>query len=314
MFTRYTLMSALVMAASPLLAEAGDFNGRWNITVENEPRGRAWWLEVEAAGTRALRGKFVGAPGGQLDVIPVLTVEGEELVWAFERGGKKLTYRAKLTTAGTLEGTMRTEGADALMKFVGRRAPVMRDKDDGSWVAGRTVELFNGRDMTGWSPRFPGRPMEWHVENGVMKNKAKASDIVSAAKFGNFKLHIEFRVAQDSNSGVGLRARYEVQIYGDYGKPVSLHGNGALYSRVLPKVNATLPPDQWQTFDITLVGRELTVVLNGKTLHDHVEIEGLTAMATDANEAAPGPLTLQGDHGPVEFLKITVTQLVKKSN
>ena len=58
MFTRYTLMSALVMAASPLRAEAGDFNGRWNITVENEPRGRAWWLEVEAAGTRALRGKW----------------------------------------------------------------------------------------------------------------------------------------------------------------------------------------------------------------------------------------------------------------
>ena len=300
----------MAMVAAPLLAEAGDFNGRWNIAVENEPRGRAWWLEVEAAGTRSMRGKFVGAPGGQMDVIPVLKIEGEELIWEFERAGKKLIYRARLTTAGTLVGAMRTEGSE--LKFTGRRAPVLRDKDDGSWVAGRTVELFNGRDMTGWSPRFPGRPMEWFVEKGVMKNKTKASDIVSAAKFGNFKLHIEFRVAQDSNSGVGLRSRYEVQIYGDYGQPVSLHGNGALYSRALPKVNATLPPDQWQTFDITLVGRELSVVLNGKTLHDHVEIEGLTAMATDANESAPGPLTLQGDHGPVEFRKITVVELVKK--
>lgn len=300
----------MAMVAAPLLAEAGDFNGRWNIAVENEPRGRAWWLEVEAAGTRSMRGKFVGAPGGQMDVIPVLKIEGEELIWEFERAGKKLIYRARLTTAGTLVGAMRTEGSE--LKFTGRRAPVLRDKDDGSWVAGRTVELFNGRDMTGWSPRFPGRPMEWFVEKGVMKNKTKDSDIVSAAKFGNFKLHIEFRVAQDSNSGVGLRSRYEVQIYGDYGQPLSLHGNGALYSRALPKVNATLPPDQWQTFDITLVGRELSVVLNGKTLHDHVEIEGLTAMATDANESAPGPLTLQGDHGPVEFRKITVVELVKK--
>ncbi|MEP7361682.1 MAG: DUF1080 domain-containing protein [Acidobacteriota bacterium] len=314
MITRYTLAAVLAMAASPLLAEAGDFNGRWNITVENEPRGRAWWLEVEAAGTRSMRGKFVGAPGGQMDAIPVLKTEGEELVWQFERNGKKLDYRAKLSTSGTLDGTFRTEGSDTVLKFSGRRAPVLRDKDDGSWVPGRSIELFNGKDMTGWSPRFPGRPMEWFVENGVMKNKNKASDIATSAKFGNFKLHLEFRVAQDSNSGVGLRARYEVQIYGDYGQPVSLHGNGALYSRVLPKLNATLPPDQWQTFDITLVGRELTVVLNGKTLHDHVEIEGLTAMATDANESSPGPLALQGDHGPVEFRKITVTPLVKKGN
>ena len=300
----------MAMAASPLPAAPGDFNGRWNLAVEKEPRGRAWWLEVEAAGTRAMRGKFVGAPGGQMDVIQVLKIEGDELVWEFERAGKKLVYRAKLTTSGRLEGTMRTDGTE--LKFVGRRAPVLRDKDDGTWVPGRTVELFNGRDMTGWTPRFPGRPMEWYVEKGVMKNKAKASDIASLARFKNFKLHIEFRVAQESNSGVGLRARYEVQIYGDHGQPPSLHGNGALYSRLPPKVNATLPPAQWQTFDITLIGRELTVILNGKTLHDHIEVEGLTAMATDPDESAPGPLTLQGDHGPVEFRKITVTDLVKK--
>jgi len=312
MLSRHTLLALTAIVASPLLAEAGDFNGRWNITVEKEPRGRAWWLEVEAAGTRSMRGKFVGAPGGQLDVIPQLRLEGDELVWVFERDGRKLTYRAKTTTAGTIEGAFQREGEAAALKFTGRRAPVLRDKDDGSWVPGKPVELFNGRDMTGWSPRFPGRPMEWFVENGVMKNKNKASDIATAAKFGNFKLHIEFRVAQKSNSGVGLRARYEVQIYGDHGEPPSMHGNGALYSRVVPKVNATLAPDQWQTFDITLVGRELTVVLNGKTLHDHIEVEGLTAMATDADESSPGPLALQGDHGPVEFRKITVTPLVKK--
>ena len=312
----------IALMAAPLMAEAGDFNGRWNIAVEKDARGRAWWLEVEASGTRAMRGRFVGAPGGQMDPISELRVEGEELVWAFPdraysvpgatAAKRRGVYRAHLTTAGTLDGVMKVEGTDFSTKFLGKRAPVLRDKDDGSWVDGKPVELFNGRDLAGWVSRFPGRPIEWFVEKGVLKNKDKAADIASVAKFGNFKLHMEFRVAQDSNSGVGLRARYEIQIYGDYGQPLSLHGNGALYSRVLPKVNATLPPDQWQTYDITLVGRDLTVVLNGKTLHDHVEIEGLTAMATDPDEATPGPLALQGDHGPVEFRKITVTPLRKK--
>jgi len=100
-----------------------------------------------------------------------------------------------------------------------------------------------------------------------------------------------------------------VQIFGDYGEPPSGHGNGALYSRIAPSVNATRPPSEWQTFDIRLIGRQLTVVLNGKTIHDKVTVEGLTAMATDPDEDKPGPLTLQGDHGPVEFRKITVTPL-----
>lgn len=313
MRSRRTFLASLpLLAAAPLPGAGGDFNGRWNITVEKEPRGRVWWLEVEAAGTQAMRGKFVGAPGGQMDVIPVLRIEGDELVWIFERAGKKLSYRARLSTAGTLEGTFQTEGSPTVLRFTGRRSPILRDHDDGSWVPGKPVELFNGRDLTGWAPRFPGRPMEWFVENGSLKNKPRASDIATNARFGNFKLHIEFKVAQDSNSGIGLRARYEVQIYGDHGHPPSLHGNGALYSRIPPKINATLSPEQWQTYEITLIGRELTVVLNGKTLHDHVEIEGLTAMATDADESAPGPLALQGDHGPVEFRKITLTPLVKK--
>jgi hypothetical protein len=119
-------------------------------------------------------------------------------------------------------------------------------------------------------------------------------------------------VGANSNSGIGLRGRYEVQILQDYGRPVSLHGNGALYSRILPAKNASKPANEWQTYDITLVGNYVTVVLNGEKIIDNKEIEGLTAIAMDPNEGEPGPIVIQGDHGSVEFRKITLTPLVSK--
>lgn len=314
---KYTIL--VLLGAAAAYSAAGDFNGRWNIKPANEPRGRAWWIEVKDAGSRNINGTFVGAPGGQVDTIPRIAIEGDRLVWSFDRvwrGDKtglkrRGIYRARIEK-GLLVGTLEVEGApESKTSFTGKRAPLLPEVDDGKWKKGRPVELFNGRDLTGWYSAIRGRGVEWRVEGGVLKNNDKAGDIVSTAKFWNFHLRMEFRVAQHSNGGVGLRGRYEVQIFGDHGEAPSSHGNGALYSRIVPAVNATLAPDQWQTFDITLVGRQLTVVLNGKTLIDHREVEGLTAMATDPNEDQPGPLSLQGDHGPVEFRKITVTPLTK---
>ena len=103
----------------------------------------------------------------------------------------------------------------------------------------------------------------------------------------------------------------EVQILEDHGKPPNSHSNGALYSRIAPSVNASKPPDEWQSYDIRRVGRQVTVVLNDQKIIDKQEIEGLTAIAGNADEGKPGPLILQGDHGPVEFRKITVIPLVK---
>ncbi|HSW49486.1 MAG TPA: DUF1080 domain-containing protein, partial [Bryobacteraceae bacterium] len=105
--------------------------------------------------------------------------------------------------------------------------------------------------------------------------------------------------------------RYEVQIQDDYGKPPSIHSNGALYSRIAPSVNACKAAGQWQSFDITLIGRDLTVVQNGTKIIDRQAVEGLTAMGHDPNEGEPGPLSLQGDHGPVEFRNIVLTPLVR---
>jgi hypothetical protein len=153
------------------------------------------------------------------------------------------------------------------------------------------------------------KKMDWTVQDGVLKNAAGTTDIITQQKFWDFKLHAEYRVGPKSNSGIGLRGRYEVQIFDDYGEPASLHGNGALYSRILPVENASKPANEWQTFDITLVGNLVTVVLNGKNIIDHKEIEGLTAVAIDPHESEPGPFIIQGDHGAVEFRKFTVTPL-----
>lgn len=102
-----------------------------------------------------------------------------------------------------------------------------------------------------------------------------------------------------------------MQIYEDYGRAPDGHTNGSVYSRIVPSVNASKPAGEWQTFDITIIGRTATVILNGKTIIDRKEVEGLTAMANDPDEDKPGPISLQGDHGPVEFRKITVTPLVR---
>ena len=125
------------------------------------------------------------------------------------------------------------------------------------------------------------------------------------------RCRIDHRIGKGSNSGVGLRGRYEVQILDDTGRPLDVHSNGALYSRIVPSHEASRPPGEWQTFDIRLVGRDLTVVLNDEKILDKQLVEGLTAIANNPDEAKPGPIILQGDHGPVEFRKIELTPLVK---
>jgi hypothetical protein len=313
------MMSRLLLLLAGACSWAGDadFNGRWNIVVEGQPRVK--WLDVQGAGTGALAGSFVGAPGGQVDKLPAAIIENGVLEFTFERngGGKgpvtQQVYRFRVQ-GGELAGTMQqsVDGkAAAPVALKGKRAPIIRDKDDGSWKPGRTVELFDGKTTAGWRQTVPSRP-GWVVENGLLRNLEKASDIISDTKFWNFELTAEYRYGKGSNSGIGLRGRYEVQIYDDFGRPTDLHGHGALYSRIPPSKVASRPPGEWQTMKVRLVGRDLTVVLNGETLMEKRDVYGPTAMAIDADEDQPGPIELQGDHGLIEFRRISVTELVRK--
>ena len=157
-------------------------------------------------------------------------------------------------------------------------------------------------------------PTGWEVKDGllVLTGSGGENNLVSREKFWNFELHVEFKPGPKTNSGIGLRARYEVQILEDFGRPTSNHGNGALYGFIVPSENASNPAGEWQTFDIRLVGCQVTVVLNGKTIIHRQEIPGLTAAAVDANEAKPGPILLQSARGPVAFRNIILKTLVKK--
>ena len=306
--------------AAGLSAKDSDFNGRWNIEVKNEARSRAWWLEVEGAGGKPVKGKFVGAPGGGLDVIPTMAVEGGELRFEFTRKFKagppalwdqprRGVYVAKLQN-GKLQGTFSLDG-HVVYQFTGTRAPVIRDRDDASWKPGPPIELFNGRDLSAWTAMVPGQPLGWAVENGIAKNVAGANNLVSKETFWNFELHAEYKLGEHTNGGIGLRGRYEVQILEDFGKPQDTHSHGALYSRYAPLVNASRPVGEWQTLDVRLVGRWVTITLNGQKTVDHREIEGLTAIAGNGDESNPGPFIVQGDHGAVEFRKFMIVPLVR---
>jgi hypothetical protein len=299
-------------------AAAGDeaFNGRWIIQPLGENNGRVLWLEINGAGAGTVSGAMVGGgPGGQLDTIRDALVEHGQLSFHLERTlgrDRSLHVKTPVTAAlhdGRLLGTaLRNRGP---LLWIGRRAPVLPERDDGSWREGTPVALFNGSDLRGWHTLRPGREEGWYAEDGILRNREQADVLVSDAAFWNFRLEIEYLVRPGMNGGVGLRGRYEIQILDDHGKPASDHGNGALYGRIAPVVNASRPAGEWQVLDIRLVGREVTVILNGVKTIDRAVVAGFTAMATDWRESEPGPITLQGDHGAVEFRKILLTPLTQ---
>ena len=302
--------------ASLSLAADEAFNGRWVIRPLGDNNGRVLWLEVNGAGTGRISGAMVGGgAGGQLDEIRNARVQRGRLQFHLERRlGRDRTVVVRTPVIASIDGSrlvgaaLRERGG---LLWTGERAPVIADRDDGSWQEGQPVDLFNGSDLAGWHTLHPGREDGWFVEDGTLRNCERADVLVSGATFWNFRLDVEFLVHPEMNGGIGLRGRYEVQILDDHGQPASDHGNGALYGRISPSTNASRPAGEWQSLEIRLVGRELSVKLNGVQTVERAVIDGFTAMATDWREAEPGPITLQGDHGAVEFRKIRVTPLVQ---
>ncbi len=310
------LVPIVLMLAAPAESMAqsappNPYQGRWVMHVPNDPDRRVFWLEVNASA--GLSGTFFGATGGRMARLLDAEIHGGELRFRVERtfdGPPPRLVRA-FTTArldgDTLDGSTRI--GDREHKWKGWRAPSLIESDDGSWSAGKPVKLFKP-GMEGWTTLHPGRLGDWKLTGDVLTNSGKNADLLlSKQEFRNFKMHLEFRVPQGGNAGLGLRGRYEIQIFDDYGQPPDIHGNGSVYSRIAPAVNASKPPGEWQSFDITLIGRQVTVVLNGTTIIDRKQIDGLCGLATDPFEDRPGPISLQGDHGPVEYRNLLVTPL-----
>jgi hypothetical protein len=272
---------------------------------------------VSGAGTDSLKGRFLGSPMGLLDEIPKLSISEGELRFALEarfrkdHNPEKGLYWARFEE-GKLKGTFEIEGEpSSYLEWTGVRAPALPDHDDGSWKRGDPVVLFNGRDLTGWEPAPPGHP-GWVVKDGALAAPFGAPDLISSKKFFNFVVDAEYRMEPHSNSGIALRGRYEVQLTDDADRPVSNRTTGSILGRIAPTLNAERPAGEWQMLIARLVGREVTVILNGNRVINRQSIEGPTAIALDSNEAEPGPLLLQGNRGTVEFRRIVVYPLIKK--
>jgi len=177
--------------------------------------------------------------------------------------------------------------------------------------------LFNGKDLTGWHLRNPKAKSHWTIESGVLQNTIGKGehgvDLVTDKKYWNFVVRYEFKVPDNSNSGFYLRGRHELQVFGDYksNKP-SLTGNGAIYNFKAPTEFASKPGDEWQTAEATVIGDRITVVLNGKKIHDNVKCTKATGSEIDNKVDQPGPFFLQGDHGTVAFRNLRVKELPKE--
>lgn len=303
-FLSLVVAATLTADAAAKVPTVDDYAGRWNLKItdaDNTFTGGGFKLDKKDGGLAA---SVVWRWGS---VVPAqATVDGGVLrLVREEEPGKPEAFEARLEGA-TLKGDVRYSDGKT-NHFEGKRAPDLAVSASPRW--GQPVTLFNAKTLDGWKLRDAKAKMGWAVVHGelaVVDPKGNA-DLVTDKGFQDLKLHIEFNVEPHSNSGVYLRGRYEIQILDDASKATEEHGCGALYSRIAPKVDATKPAGEWQSFDITFVGRTLTVVLNGKTIIDGATVEGITGGAINPFEGEPGPLMLQGDHGKVRFRNVVLT-------
>ena len=284
--------------------------GRWNVTVDTGRDRFPSWLEISRSGFKTLVGRFVGQFGSARPIAQVFFQSGHirfALPPQWEDRSTDLTFEGDLT-GEQLKGTTTGPKGEA-WTWTAVRAPALKRAVPPHW--GTPLNLFNGKDLAGWQQRRPtDSKVGWSVSGGLLINDRPGVDIITTQKFTDFKLHTEFRYPKGSNSGLYLRGRYEVQIEDNYGEEPRLDGLGGVYGFLLPRINAGKAPGEWQTCDVTLAGREVTVVLNGETVIDRQTIPGTTGGALDNDEAAPGPLMIQGDHGRVEFRAVTLTPAI----
>jgi len=304
---------ALVCLASVSARPEDDdaFLGRWDITATGTKSGlpRNCWLELRRD-EGVLKGRFNAGGGAVFDLPQVMIAKGE-LGFQYPQGKPPnqipQVWQANLKE-GRLVGTALVNGQ--ALAWTGERGPVW-PATPPKRTPGKPIDLFNGKDVSNWLCQDPRHAMGWFVKGGILMNEGKtACNIYSKQKFEDFTLHVEFNVDPESNSGVYLRGRYEIQILDGYTRPLDVHSQGALYGFTVPAVKADKPAGQWQTFDITLIANRVTVIMNGAKVIDNGEVPGITGGALDAHEKEPGPIMLQGDHGKVQFRKVRLTPLI----
>ena len=278
--------------------------GRWDLTITTSTGTAPSWIEIDSSGRDALVGRIVGIVGSARPITEIIA-EGDSLRFAvphqWESGNGDLRVAFRLE-GNRLVGRMIFPD-NTTLSWQGVRAPRLVRAQAPAWAS--PIRLLNQNDLNGWQPM--GSSNQWVVRNGVLSSPRSGENLRTARTFGDFKLHVEFRYPKESNSGVYLRGRHEVQIEDDYGREPDSHRFSGIYGFIAPSKIAARPAGQWQTYDITLIGRMVTVVANGEQVISNQEIPGITGGAIDSNEGAPGPIYLQGDHGPIDYRNIVIT-------
>jgi len=301
------LHSALLVTFTllvPALAQksGNPFIGRWDFNMTGQ---RATWLGVSDR-----EGKlevWFQPTGGNLYEVKDFKLDGPHLTLnlaAATENRPALTWELEAKD-GKLSGVQKR--GDSTVELTGVRAPVLKRSAPKAWT--NPEPLFNGKDLDGWAPLGSPASSHWIVQDGLLVNQAHGANLRTTRTFEDFKVHYEVNCPDDGNSGFYLRGRYEVQIeYEPLASNPVERRIGSIYGRIAPNPELPRTPGQWETFDVTLVGRTVTVVRNGVTIIDRQEIEGITGGALDANEAEPGPFYIQGDHtGGLKFRNITVS-------
>ena len=305
-------LPALALLA-PAVHSQGDrlpFIGPWDLTIKTPNETYPSWMECVKEGDKLI----VRVVGRVASVHPAQDVrlEGNELTfttkewfgkdipvtWEFHEDGGKLMGKQK-----------RSDGVTG--EITGDSAPALDRPMPARWT--KPAALFNGRDLNGWEPfvQEPGKPVENHyvAKNGELVNEAPGANIRTTRKFSDFKLHVEYNCPQNGNSGVYLRGRYEVQVeYEPAGENDQFHGMGSIYGFLAPAAKVSPRPGQWESYDITLVGRNVTIVRDGVATINQQKIPGITGGALDSHEGESGPIYIQGDHtGGMKYRNITVS-------
>jgi len=305
------LLSFVLLMLMPLKGFCGNASaaeepviGRWDITIERGGNQLPSWLEVKLSGVSTLVGYFVSTEGSARP-ISLIKVAGGRISFSipkqWESGDKELVFEGTLQN-DKLTGVI-TYPSGEKNTFTGERAPLLKREKAPVWD--NTITLFNGRNLDGWHSQK--KENQWVVENGILKNPKPGSNLLSDQKYGDFKMHIEFRLPANGNTGAYLRGRYELQMVESRGKEPSSIYLGGIYGFLTPNEDVDKGPGEWQVYDVTLIGRRITVVANGKTIIADQIIPGITGGAIDSKEGEPGPIMLQGDHMPAEFRNITIT-------
>jgi hypothetical protein len=317
----------LLLSASPVKADGPDFIGNWALTL---PNGGAGWLGVVEKDGKLSASILWG--GGSVLPVDDVKRDGDSLVVTrLHKNAKDPANTVTETITAKLDGdvmnltTVQSKPDKPEMSkadFTGKRTPPVPAAPELSKVKfGPGIQLFNGKDLSGWKLTNEKAVSGWTVKDGVLNNDPVQEEGKPHKNYGNlrteqefedFNLTLETNVPKNSNSGVYLRGIYEVQILDSFGKPLDPHNMGAIYSRITPSEAAEKPAGEWQTLDITLVDRHATVILNGKKIIDNQPLLGCTGGALWSDQFRPGPIYLQGDHSGANYRNMVLRPVVKE--